>query len=315
MDLARLSFLLVALAAPASAQVSTLPVEYRLHDDASVWSGCIGSCFCPGVLDLSLEGTFVLQYTSTDAGGFDHYDILNVDWLLTSSAPATHVTGSGHYMRNGFEEQVELDLVTNGQGPATHYVSSLVVTTAAFPTIDVAAGWEFIICTNQVYRILASPGTAAAPFCAGDGSGTGCPCGNVGAAGHGCGNSVDASGAFLWAHGSASLGNDTLVLESGGTANTALLFFQGTTQLSGGAGIVFGDGLRCVGGTIRRLRTAQAVGGEAFAPGAGDPPLSVTGSIGAPTTREYQVWYRNAAPYCTTSTFNLTNGLQIVWNP
>jgi len=27
------------------------------------------------------------------------------------------------------------------------------------------------------------------------------------------------------------------------------------------------------------------------------------------------VWYRNAAAFCTNSTFNLTNGLNVVWQP
>jgi hypothetical protein len=29
--------------------------------------------------------------------------------------------------------------------------------------------------------------------------------------------------------------------------------------------------------------------------------------------RTYQVWYRNAANFCTSSTFNLTNGVAIQW--
>ena len=27
----------------------------------------------------------------------------------------------------------------------------------------------------------------------------------------------------------------------------------------------------------------------------------------------YQVWYRNAASFCTPSTFNLTNGVLVTW--
>jgi hypothetical protein len=27
----------------------------------------------------------------------------------------------------------------------------------------------------------------------------------------------------------------------------------------------------------------------------------------------YQLWYRNAAAFCTPSTFNLTNGLDVTW--
>jgi hypothetical protein len=28
----------------------------------------------------------------------------------------------------------------------------------------------------------------------------------------------------------------------------------------------------------------------------------------------YQVWYRNAASFCTPSTFNLSNGIEIAWD-
>ncbi len=31
--------------------------------------------------------------------------------------------------------------------------------------------------------------------------------------------------------------------------------------------------------------------------------------------RTYQTWYRNAAAFCTASTFNLTNGTAIAWTP
>jgi hypothetical protein len=30
--------------------------------------------------------------------------------------------------------------------------------------------------------------------------------------------------------------------------------------------------------------------------------------------RMYQVWYRNAAAFCTSSTFNLSNGYRVVWS-
>jgi hypothetical protein len=47
-----------------------------------------------------------------------------------------------------------------------------------------------------------------------------------------------------------------------------------------------------------------------------DTKISVRGAV--PTTgaaRYYQVWYRNAAVFCSASTFNLTNGLTVVWTP
>jgi hypothetical protein len=98
--------------------------------------------------------------------------------------------------------------------------------------------------------------------------------------------------------------------------NASTLYFQGTSQQAGGLGITFGDGLRCAGGTIIRLGTANNVAGASQYPEAGDPSVSVRGQLPpAGGVRTYQAWYRNAAPFCTPSTFNLTNGLSITWTP
>jgi len=98
--------------------------------------------------------------------------------------------------------------------------------------------------------------------------------------------------------------------------NSSVLFFQGTTPVAAGAGSVFGDGLRCAGGTVQRLATKPAAGGAAAYPGALDPPISVRGAL-PPSggTRHYQAWYRNAADFCTPSTFNLSNGWTVDWLP
>jgi hypothetical protein len=154
-------------------------------------------------------------------------------------------------------------------------------------------------------------------FCPGDGSGTACPCGNSSAlgAGQGCTNSFG-SGARLTASGQFSVANDTLVLTCNGLPSTAAaLFFQGTIQVGAGAGAVFGDGLRCVMGTVIRLHIETASGGVATYPHAGEPPVSVAGSAPPNLSRLYQVWYRNAAPFCTSSTFNLSQGLSVPWQP
>jgi hypothetical protein len=152
-------------------------------------------------------------------------------------------------------------------------------------------------------------------FCFGNGTGTACPCGNAGATGNGCASSVNAAGAHIQAVGAASLAGDTLVLSGSNMPNSSALYFQGTTQLAGGAGVVFGDGLRCVGGTIVRLKTVTNAAGASSYPGAGDPSVSVKGLVAAPGTRTYQIWYRNAAVFCTVGTFNLSNGLAITWAP
>jgi len=158
-------------------------------------------------------------------------------------------------------------------------------------------------------------GTPSTPFCFGDGAGTPCPCANSGSMGNGCANSVNASGANVAATGASSLSADTLVLAGTGMPNSSALYFQGTGQQSGGLGVAFGDGLRCAGGTIVRLGTKANAAGASQYPEAGDPTVSVRGLVGAPGSRTYQVWYRNAAAFCTVSTFNLTNGVSVAWVP
>jgi hypothetical protein len=96
---------------------------------------------------------------------------------------------------------------------------------------------------------------------------------------------------------------------------TTGLFLQGTDRAGGGAGIAFGDGLRCVLGTIVRLGTKTASGGTTTYPEAGDQPISVRGSVPANSTRYYQFWYRNAANFCTSDTFNLSQGVAVQWVP
>jgi hypothetical protein len=56
--------------------------------------------------------------------------------------------------------------------------------------------------------------------------------------------------------------------------------------------------------------------GQSRFPASGDQSVSVRGACTAGQTRTYQVWYRNAdQTFCTPSTFNLTNGVQVFWTP
>jgi hypothetical protein len=151
-------------------------------------------------------------------------------------------------------------------------------------------------------------------YCFGDGTGTACPCANNSAVGDrvGCLSSLG-TGGKLRATGCSSLSNDTAVLSGTQMPNSSALYFQGTTQQAGGAGAPFGDGLRCAAGSVIRLGTKINALGASQYPVAGDLAISVRGAITVPGTRTYQCWYRNAAAFCTASTFNLSNGLQIVW--
>ena len=156
-----------------------------------------------------------------------------------------------------------------------------------------------------------SPCIAGTAYCFGDGTGGACPCGNLGTAGNGCANSINANGANLTGSGNASISGDSLSLTGSGMPNSNALYFQGTTQIAA----AFGDGLRCAGGTVVRLGTKLNVAGSSTYPVAGDLSVSVRGAVTVPGVRNYQAWYRNAAAFCTASTFNLTNGYSVTWAP
>lgn len=157
------------------------------------------------------------------------------------------------------------------------------------------------------------------PFCFGDGSGAACPCGNSGPSGYGCASSLVPTGATLTGSGYPSVLDDSLRLTVAHSIPLgAMLFFQGTMQASGGAGVGFGDGKLCVTGTNVRLgvRFADAAGSASTGYGAnGTLSLAVAGLIpvgGA--IRHYQAWYRDAAVFCQSDTYNLTNGYTITWS-
>ncbi len=153
-------------------------------------------------------------------------------------------------------------------------------------------------------------------FCFGDGTladhTTPCPCANDGAPGNGCANSVNPNGANLDASGS-TVANNVALLGSGMPATVSCIYLQG----DGLADAAFGDGVRCAGGTLIRLRTRANVGGASAFPDSTDTiTLSARGgvTVGSGVTRQYQTYYRNsAALFCPPETFNVTNGRQIVW--
>jgi len=154
-------------------------------------------------------------------------------------------------------------------------------------------------------------GSGDTAYCFGDGTGSACPCGNAGAAGNGCASSVNPSGGHMGVTGFASIAGDTLALHGSGLPVSSALYFQGTTRTSA----PFGDGLRCSGGSVIRLGTKSNASGASSYPEAADPSISARGAVTVPGTRTYQVWYRNAAAYCTASTFNLTNASEVTLIP
>jgi hypothetical protein len=166
-----------------------------------------------------------------------------------------------------------------------------------------------------VWRGCSGPGTM---FCFGDGSTLPCPCANDGRDGHGCQNSASTGGAQM--HSSGATHPDTVVLSVTDELTSALsIFLQGNVEISPA---VFGDGLRCAGGSLKRLYVKSAVGGATSAPGPGDPPISVQSAnlgdtIAPGSVRIYQTYYRDPSlsfcPSPTGNTWNVSNGVRITW--
>jgi hypothetical protein len=119
---------------------------------------------------------------------------------------------------------------------------------------------------------------------------------------------------LMGATGSASLqANDLILTASGGRAGAACLFVYGTaaTQLP------FGDGYRCVAGTVFRLPPIQSFTPSGTAQRTldfGVPPFaSGPGMLRAGESAYFQLWYRDSAS--TGAGFNLSNGLHVVVCP
>jgi Tol biopolymer transport system component len=159
----------------------------------------------------------------------------------------------------------------------------------------------------------------------GQGGNTACPCSNAPSGPtRGCDNSSSTGGAALSASGVTHLSADTLVFATTGEKPTALsIVLQGNVFVAGG--LVYGQGIRCVGGSLKRLYSKSAVGGSITAPDFGAGDLSVSAQSAAKgdpiqpgQPRWYTVYYRDPIVLggCpSSSTFNATQTGQISWSP
>ena len=135
---------------------------------------------------------------------------------------------------------------------------------------------------------------------------------------------LGSGGAELSARGGTYLSSDSLVFETHGELPNALsLLLQGTAPIT--SGVVYGQGVRCIGGTIRRLFVKTAVAGVVVVPDfeAGDATTSARSrakgdSIHIGEQRWYQVVYRDPIVLggCpASSTFNATQTGMVSWGP
>jgi len=153
-------------------------------------------------------------------------------------------------------------------------------------TIGLPCGWKggsvgvAVICTDHV----------------------GCP-GSGSATGKGCTNSTGA-GAGLTGSGVPTIGDTStfeLHVDNLPTPQTIGLFFEGDSLIPPTA---FGDGVRCVGGDIKRLGVVIS--------GTGRADSGILYGPSSPGVRYYQFWYRDSLGPGQ-SGFNLSNAIAVAW--
>lgn len=243
-----------------------------------MWNNNFGGCPRPGIAEL----------VSPDCDGNGVPDLYEVRVMLASDCNGNGVPDacdalSGHMDCNG-----------NGQ----------------VDTCEIAQGTAPDANGNGI-----PDGCEGIAFCFGDAVDTThttvCPCGNSGSPGHGCANSVNATGALLSGSGVGAYDS----VEFHGSlmpASSLCIYLQGDALTD----VVFGDGVLCTGGGLIRLRTKLNAGGASAYPEAGDPSVSSRGQVapGSGAQRYYQTYYRNpASAFCPPATFNVTNGVVVMW--
>ncbi len=272
-------------------------------------SGAQASTTCAGP-SMSADGRFVVFHTGSNTlvGGDTNG---SVDVFLRDRL-------------NGTTSRVSVDSaggqVSGNSDKATLSADAGVVAFRSFSGNMVpndTNGWYDVFVRD---RGTASPGT---DLCQPGSSGSiPCPCANPAASSpRGCDNSFGTGGAQITSSGRAWLAGDTVVFATNGqTPSSTSIVLQGNAGIT--TGVAFGQGVRCVGGTLKRLYMKTASGGSMTAPAPGDPPVSVrSGAVGdaipAGGHRWYAVYYRDPVVLggCpATSGFNVTQTQAITWN-
>jgi len=116
------------------------------------------------------------------------------------------------------------------------------------------------------------------------------------------------AGATLVSTGSTNISANDLVLKASPVPNEPGIFYYGPNQIE----TPFGDGYRCVGGTVRRLPISFANGGT-LSRVVNNNASYAAGFITAGSTWNFQAWFRD--PDANGASFNLSNGLSLTFCP
>lgn len=130
-----------------------------------------------------------------------------------------------------------------------------------------------------------------------------------------CSSTANSSGgaALISQTGSCSVVANSFTLQASPVPNSVGIFFYSQGQAAGGAGVPFGNGLRCVGGggnQIVRLKPKIASGNLLVDP-VDFSMLPAAGQILSGSTWNFQAWFRDVP--AGGAQFDLSNGLQVTF--
>lgn len=330
-QLAGVAFVLACLAAPASGGTPESLTTTFISNN-----GQAGNMFnvlaTQKIQIVGLEcsfdpGTFNVE-VYTVPGGYAGNEANPGAWTLQASGS---VVSNGYDLPTPLPFALDITVpsgttlgfyVTSSSGSSMNYTDGLGTlpgTAASNNSLSISEGLGVAYPFSSTYSPRVWNGTVlyfsatGTPFCFGDGSGTICPCGNLAGSERGCANS-GGLGVELIGDGSRSLAADTLTFAATDMPpGRPALLIAGGTDLNGGMGSLFGDGLRCVGGSTAAL-------GMRFSNGSGDatwgPGLAALGGFQAGSTHYFQVIYRDtyASSPCSTY-FNASNGVKLDYTP
>ena len=120
-------------------------------------------------------------------------------------------------------------------------------------------------------------------------------------------NSVDPGGAAISLAGSASVGAQDLTLSAGPVPDQPGIFYFGPNQIQA----AFGNGFRCVGGSVYRLPVTFA--SSNVLSDTVDFTTTPGSLLAAGQTWNFQAWYRD--PNAGGDGFNLSNGITLTFVP
>ncbi len=262
---------------------------------------------------LTNLGFHDVDYHSGD--GIGNVTTLGTDWAVTNTA------GTLAWATDTFAVNQNANALRWGTLYNFRFDANVPPTSGSITLTPFKSGSNLVV-TAQVPS--AAPGGPIALVCdPGAGGIISCPCANPALGpGQGCDNSSSTGGAMLTAAGNAALSSDTVVINAIGEKPTATSILLQGDNLNA-TGTVFGQGIRCVAGSLKRLYVKNAVGGAVTMPGAGDPTITARATalgdtLAGGSVRYYGIYYRDPIVLggcAASSTFNITNQASVTWNP